>query len=301
MLRPNDLKNWEFDEEAPQIFCPRQAAVLIDTTRALDKKSEAMPTRSKTNFSNYLGVNKLTSLQHPMVKHLVKLREKKEYRRLCNSALISGTKLIKELAFSHRFKTVFIENNYIPAFTIDAECIFSVHPSILKKVTALVQPEPIAAEISLPQEADLQHADYLLILDGVSDPGNMGTLLRTALALGFNAVLITPASADPFNEKALRAAKGATFTLPIKQAAWEEIDILLNSKRWDICAADAKGTLMQEIKCTPPIALVLGNESQGISTRVKTLAKSIAIPMQREMESLNVASAGAILMQFLRK
>lgn len=246
-------------------------------------------------------IKMITSLQHPLVKHLVKLREKKEYRKQCKTALISGIKLIKDLSFSHRFKTVFIEEHYTPDFVVDAECTFTVSSAILKKSTALVHPEPIAAEISLPPPAILNDAEHLLILDGISDPGNMGTLLRTALALGYSAVAITPTSSDPFNDKALRAAKGATFKLPIAQLSGEEINALLRSNRWNVYFADAKGQPMHEIESVPPIALVLGNESHGVSAEIKRQAKSIAIPMKHEMESLNVACAGAILMQFLKK
>ncbi len=272
-------------------------------------------------------MKEIESIQHPIVKHLVKLREKRDYRAQCHSALISGKKLIKELSVDHRFKTVLIEKDHVSdwgiyrdnlknrefekpscqipdssgCFGINAQQVFVVNSSIMKKVTGLIQPEPIAAEIDLPQEQDLSTKQYLLILDGISDPGNMGTLLRTALALGWQGVLITPGSTDPFNEKAIRAAKGATFKIPLRQASLEEIEALLASTHHTILAADAQGTPMNELTISGPIALALGNEANGLSDSIKRKALPIAIPMEKEMESLNVASAGAILMNFLKR
>lgn len=246
-------------------------------------------------------LKEITSLQHPIVKHLVKLREKKEYRSQCQTVLITGIKLLHELSFTHRFKTLLIEKNYILPFHIDAEEQWIVSSSILKKVTALVQPEPLAAEIALPAEKDLSQKRYLLILDGISDPGNMGTLLRTAIALGWEGVWITPGSTDPFNEKVLRAAKGATFKIPFKIGSWEELGRLFQSARWTLLAADVEGEPMETITATPPLALALGNEAKGLSAYIKNQARHITILMENEMESLNVACAGAILMHFLRK
>jgi|GEM_PF-407775 len=244
-------------------------------------------------------MEEIQSLQNPIIKHLVKLREQKEYRLQCNSVLLSGIKLIQELAPLHRYKTVLIEKGFTPSFPIDAERFLIVNEPIMKKVSGLVQPEPLAAEIDLPKEQDLSRKHYLLILDGISDPGNMGTLLRTALALGWQGVLITPGSTDPFNEKALRSAKGATFKIPLKTVSQKELEKFLASSSYTLLAADSQGTPMNQIAIKTPIALALGNEANGLSVSLKRCAKAIAIPIEKEMESLNVACAGAILMQFL--
>lgn len=245
-------------------------------------------------------LKEISSLQHPIVKHLVKLRDKKEYRSHCQTVLISGVKLIHELSLTHRFKTVLIEKNYKPLFRIESEDKRIVTAAILKKVTGLAQPEPIAAEIALPEEKDLSHKRYLLILDGISDPGNMGTLLRTALALGWEGVWITPGSTDPFNEKALRAAKGATFKIPLSMGSWEKLEQLFHNEKWTILAADVDGKTMSGVTAKPPLALALGNEASGLSAYIKSHAHQIAIPMENDTESLNVACAGAILMHYLR-
>lgn len=217
----------------------------------------------------------------------------------CKAALLSGITLIKELSSTYRFQVVCLEEHYTPPFSFSAEATYRVTPAVLKKITGVLHPEPIAAQIALPENAQLADKRYLLILDGVADPGNMGTLLRTALALGWQGALITPGSTDPFNEKALRAAKGATFKLPLQQASWQEVDTLLNTERWMLLAATINAEPMYSVKITTPVALALGNETHGLSERIKMRAQAVSIPMHQSMSSLNVACAGAILMQFL--
>ena len=242
----------------------------------------------------------LTSLQHPIVKHLVKLREKRDYRASCHTAVISGIKLVEELSSLHCYKTLIVEEGYFLGSFIHAEQIYTVTPALLKKITGMENPEPLAAEISLPDQGSFERKNFILILDGVSDPGNMGTLIRTILALGWEGVVITPGSTDPFNEKAIRAAKGATFKMPLKQASWAEVERLLNDPSLQILAADVHGQPVANVRPSARYVLVLGNESQGLSDRLRRKAHCVSIPMKGKMESLNVASAGAILMHVLK-
>jgi TrmH family RNA methyltransferase len=244
----------------------------------------------------------ISSLQHPLVKHLVKLRQSREYRHACRKIVLSGVKLIKELSSQFRLRTLLLEEDtmFLPKAEGIVDQIFCVTKEILKKVTGLENPEPVAAEIDMPLPGNLSNANFLLILDGVSDPGNLGTLLRTALALGWDGAYLTPGSTDPFNEKAIRAAKGATFTFPWKSGTWEELSLLLRDKKMTVIAADASGDDLAHCKVVPPIALALGNEAHGLNPELKEIAKWIAIPMQKTMESLNVATAGAIFMYELK-
>ena len=242
----------------------------------------------------------LTSLQHPLVKHFVKLREDREYRYKSKRLIISGLKLIKELSSEHTFRTLIVENDFTLPFPIKAEQHLVVSGPILKKTTGLENPEPIAVEIDMPEPQDISSARSLLILDGVSDPGNLGTLLRTALGLGWDAAFITSGSTDPYNEKAMRSAKGATFRLPWNRGTVEELMTYLNN--YTLLAADARGEDAANISIKGKVALALGNEAHGLCDALKNKAKMIAIPMIGPMESLNVATAGAILMhQLLRE
>jgi TrmH family RNA methyltransferase len=247
-----------------------------------------------------MSAHKITSLQHAYVKHLVKLRENRDYRYRSQSVVVCGLKLIKELSSKFHFSSLLLEEGFHLSFTVEAENLYHVTPQIIKKISGLEQPEPIAAEIEMPKVQDLSSANFLLILDGISDPGNLGTLLRNALGLGWDGVFLTSGSADPFNDKALRAAKGATFMIPWKSGPLEELKILLRKKNRKLYAADMHGKDLSNFQFSPPLALALGNEAHGLTSEIEESAEMIAIPMQGRMESLNVASAGAIMMYEIR-
>lgn len=239
----------------------------------------------------------IRSLQHPIIKHLVQLRIDGRYRSSSGTALISGKKLIQELSKKFLFKTLLIENDYETKLTANEK--FYVTKEMLKKVTGLHTPEPLAAEIFLPSPVDLRGKNWILALEGISDPGNLGTLLRTALALGWEGVFITEGSVDPFNEKAIRAAKGATFQLPLFYGSLEKLKELSLQNGAPIYVADMAGDSLELATFKPPLILLLGSESHGSS--LGKPFKTLSIPMAADMESLNVAIAGAILMYHIRK
>jgi TrmH family RNA methyltransferase len=240
---------------------------------------------------------RITSLQHPLVKHCVKLRKERAYREEEQSALVTGIKLIQEIRATTPIKTLITTEDPPP---FPAEEVALVTPEILKKITALANPEPLAALVELPKQADLSGKSFLIALDGVSDPGNLGTLLRTALALGWEGAFIAPNSTDPFNEKALRAAKGATFRLPLCTGTWEDLDALIADSKLSVYVADMHGKPFKSQEMRPPLLLVLGNESRGATSLAKKRYTPICIPMSGDMESLNVAIAGGILMHKMR-
>ena len=140
----------------------------------------------------------------------------------------------------------------------------------------------------------------IVVLDALADPGNVGTILRTAVALGWDGAFLTPNTADPFNDKALRAARGAPLFLPLRQGSLEELTELVRSNKMTVYVADVEGKELQEASFKKPLALVLGHETLGPSAQAKELGQAITIPMESSMESLNVASAAAIIMYQMR-
>jgi len=242
----------------------------------------------------------INSLQHPIVKHLFKVHSDRHYRQSENSAIVLGKKIIFELPGAIQIKTLLLAEDLALPQHLKADQLFRVPVSILKKISGAQTPEPIAAEVSLPPMSDLTQKNYLIALDGVSDPGNLGTLLRSALALGWEGAFITTGSTDPFNDKALRAAKGATFRLPLRIGSLDELEELARTNHINICIADLAGAPLQKNAAAPPLLLVFGNESKGVSPRLKKGAKTFCIPMQGKMDSLNVAAAAAIFMYVLK-
>ncbi|MBF8263859.1 MAG: putative rRNA methylase, SpoU family [Parachlamydiales bacterium] len=238
----------------------------------------------------------ISSLQHPLVKKAVALRLEREAREKDERVLIAGNKLIRDLATNRPIEVLFYCG---PTPDITAFETFQVTEGILKKITGLEEPDGWAAIMRLPSEQPLDKKDYLLILDQVSDPGNLGTLWRTALGLGWQGIWLTPGCVDPFNDKALRAAQGATFQLPFERKAPEKILDWVQKRKASFIVADLQGTPIDQCKITAPIALVLGHEGQGPGIWTKPAAQRVTIPIQA-VESLNVACAGAILLYAMR-
>ncbi|GAB5411400.1 MAG: RNA methyltransferase [Chlamydiales bacterium] len=239
-----------------------------------------------------MNTRKIGSLQHPLVKHLVKLRESSRYRREQKSAFVLGTRMLKTISPSAQLKRIVTlsgQNDF------SAEEQLIVTPEILKKISGTPSPESIAAEVALPENHEIS-GDLLLALDQVSDPGNLGTLLRTAFAFGVTGVFLTDGCADPFNDKALRAAKGATFLLPLQHGNLK--DLTKTAKSRTVYIADLGGKELS--KPQTPALLILGNESHGPSPELLTLGEKITIPMRSEIDSLNVAIAGSILLHQMR-
>ena len=162
-------------------------------------------------------------------------------------------------------------------------------------------PQGILAAAEIPRRglADLAlGADPVgvLVLDAVQDPGNFGTLARTAEALGAAGVVALPGTVDPWNPKSVRAAMGASFRLPVIPAEWDALAPWLAERGFVTLAAAAGGDPLPEPR---PVraALVLGNEGAGVSEDTRARAdRVVGIPLRGRAESLNVAAAGAILM-----
>ncbi len=231
---------------------------------------------------------KITSLQHSLVKHWVELRLERAHREKVGRVLICGEKMVEELPIE-------VLISVVPS-DLPAKEKYLVSEAILKKITGLSQPDGFAAEIPLPEPQDLSDKQYLLILDQIADPGNLGSLLRTALALQWEGVIATPGTVDFFNDKALRAGKGAHFHLPFARLTMEEISRL----RVHFYLADLKGEPLPGASFQAPLALILSSEAHGPGTWPSHLARKITIPMNKKVESLNVATSGAILLYAMR-
>lgn len=241
-------------------------------------------------------LKQLSSASHPLVKHLVKLRQNSDYRYEHHCVMVEGIKMIQELSHAHVFECVVISHQDLLHTDIKAKEIFWVTDEIMKKISGMQTPEGIIAVMPMPKPASLKGLKKIIIFDGIADPGNMGTLLRSALALGWQGAFIIENSCDPFNDKALRAARGATFRLPLARGNWEDAAQLIDEGKLEAVAADLHGENLSDVTIQDGAALVLGNEARGISAKAQALCRRVTIPMPGDMESLNVSIAGSIMM-----
>jgi TrmH family RNA methyltransferase len=137
--------------------------------------------------------------------------------------------------------------------------------------------------------------DFILIADRIRDPGNLGTLLRTAAAAGVQAVLLPPETTDAFAPKVLRAGMGAHFRLPIHNLTWDEIRAVTEPLK--VFLADMQGTPCWQTDFRPPLAIIVGGEAEGATEEARQMAEmAVSIPMPGKAESLNAGVSGAILM-----
>jgi TrmH family RNA methyltransferase len=238
----------------------------------------------------------LTRLDHPRIQRWVRLRTDRKERAADQAVLLTSPKEIEEVTSVAQIKTLIVTPDFvIPPFWKAEEQVL-VSESLLQKITGLSAPQGCAAEVAIPAEVqDL--GDWVLVLDGVQDPGNCGTILRTALALGWSGVWVLPGTVDLWNEKAIRSAKGAMFKLPFRQGSEQELVSWQKQRGAAMLVADLQGTPCRT--WSAPCILVLGNEARGPRSSWSG-AERVTVPQAGEMESLNVAVAGGILMAALR-
>lgn len=246
-------------------------------------------------------MRKITSVQHELVKHLVKLRQNHDYRMDHQSLVIDGIKLVSEIGKKIKPKVLIAWDESLIPNDIKADEVVIVSESVMKKISGMVSPEGIVAEIPMPKPASFKGKQYIIAVDGVSDPGNVGTILRTALALGWEGVFFLDDCCDPYNEKALRSARGASFQLPLAWGNWDNLKKIILDNQLDPIVADLKGIKLQDVKVKHGICLVLSNEAHGPSKIAQQLCQPVTIAMADEVESLNVAVAGGIMMYALKE
>lgn len=156
-----------------------------------------------------------------------------------------------------------------------------------------------AARRPAPGAAALIDADdlFLLVADGVQDPGNLGTMVRTALAAGATAVAVTPGGVDPYQPKALRATAGAIFHLPLLSMDAAGLLEALRRRGARVLVADPRGAVdYREAPVSRPVAIVAGNEARGADPLWRDTGITVRIPLLGPVESLNVAAAAALLL-----
>jgi TrmH family RNA methyltransferase len=181
--------------------------------------------------------------------------------------------------------------------------IEDVHPSIMDSLSDTETSQGLLAVAGMKELPVRKQPDFLLIADAVRDPGNLGTLLRTAAAAGVDLALLTPGTADAYNPKVLRAAMGAHFHLPIICASWEEIEPRYKQGRQFFLAEMETKQSIWEADFRQPLAIIIGGEAEGAGDEARKLAdQTIKIRMAGVTESLNAAvAAGIILFEVVRQ
>ncbi len=179
--------------------------------------------------------------------------------------------------------------------------VVEVAPHVLAAVSEVETPQGVVAVVrrrALPLEPLLQRPELLLlVVDRVQDPGNLGTMIRTADAAGASAVVLLPGTADPYNPKAVRASMGSLFHLPVVEWSLERLRALLR-RGVRLLATDPAGPVdFREADYRRPLAIAVGHEAEGVSAAVRQDAAAVVrIPILGRAESLNAAVAAALVL-----
>ncbi|MGT2768507.1 TrmH family RNA methyltransferase [Streptococcus ictaluri] len=238
----------------------------------------------------------ITSKANTLIKQTKKLLQKKHRK---DSYLIEGWHLFEEAQKSHQiFKHIFVVEHMADRVS-KYQSVVLVTDEVLKELTDSPSPQGIVAEIALPDQKLPKHFQgSYLILEDVQDPGNVGTMIRTADAAGFKGVFLSDKSADIYNQKTLRSMQGSHFHLPIWRTNLQDLCPLMQAEdiRLLVTTLSKDSVDYRELSRQPNFALVMGNEGSGISEEMATMAdKLVHINMPGQAESLNVAVAAGIL------
>jgi TrmH family RNA methyltransferase len=187
-----------------------------------------------------------------------------------------------------------VEAQYVAPGADAVRCdapLYELAPNVLERVATTEHPQPVIAVVHQRLQGLPVGATFVMVADRVADPGNAGTIIRSAEAAGAQAVAFTPGSVDPFNPKVVRATAGSLFRLPVVSCELEE----LRAAGLQLLATSSHhGTPYTDVTLTGPVAVVVGNEAHGVPDDAP-VDGWITIPHAGAAESLNVAMAATVL------
>ena len=245
----------------------------------------------------------ITSAQNPKIKLIRSLMGRAKDRRDAEMFVVEGVRLIEEAeARNWGFKFALYDPSLNARGSSLVEHLLSrgieveeVSENLMKSLSDTETPQGILAVLELSPISIPDTRDFILIPDQIRDPGNLGTLLRSAAAAGVQAVFLPPETTDAFAPKVVRSGMGAHFRLPIHSMKWEKIRREIQDL--PVYLADMDGTPCWETDLRRSLVLIVGSEAEGASAEARELAtEKISIPMSGNMESLNAGVAGSVLM-----
>lgn len=248
----------------------------------------------------------IQSINNEKVKYLQSLKDKKT-RNKEKKFLVEGFHLVEEAAKTPYLQMIITtDQSYIQTILFANRVqVLMVSQAIIEKLSTTMNPQQILGVVEMPSDAKHQLENVLskkevqlILLDEINDPGNLGTIIRTASAFGYDGIIMSPNTVDLYNEKVIRATQGTLFKIPIVRMDLQEAIILLKQyhiKCYGTCLQEAKP--LKEIQQGKKIAICFGNEARGISKSIlDAMDERVKIEMKNQVESLNVAVASAIMM-----
>lgn len=242
----------------------------------------------------------VTSRQNNLIRHVKKLACDRKYRRSCGEFLCEGPKMLSEAerwGFPPRVIVGTDEAQLHQWEGRAAKCVL-VEPQLLAYAADTETPQGVLFTCEMPEPVQGLPGERLLVLDGVQDPGNVGTILRTADAFGAEALILLPGCADPWSPKTVRSTMGACFRLPVLSCTLEKLEQMLKETGIPLYATalrqDTRDIRDADLSRA---AVVIGSEGRGVSEQVLNACEmTLKIPMRERCESLNAAMAAGIVL-----
>ena len=239
----------------------------------------------------------ITSLQNPTIKDLMKLSQKKT-RDKEGTFLVEGEHLVEEAIKANRIKRLIKSEDY--KGIIDFKETLNVSTTVAKKLSNTSSSSSIFGECFIQTKRELRGTRFLLG-DQIQDPGNLGTMIRSAYSFGFDGVIVSKDSADFYNDKCVRSSQGALFHLATMRMDLSEAMAELKSQGVLVIGTDIDGSQDFEEIENQKIAILVGNEGQGVSESLLSLTDVNVKIETVAFESLNVGVAAGILLYHFRK
>jgi TrmH family RNA methyltransferase len=248
----------------------------------------------------------ITSTQNPKIKWVRLLQADPQARREEGVFVIEGVRLAEEaLAAGWPARLVLHTEDISPrsqavveGFAAKGATVEGVSAQVMRHASDTQTPQGVLAALGMQPRPLPQAPGLVLIADGIRDPGNLGSMLRTAAAAGVEAVLVSAGGVEVYAPKVVRAAMGAHFRLPVGSLFWEEIATYVKQANLRVYLADAEaGEAYTRCDLRAPLGLIVGGEAEGAGEAARRLAEVILhIPMASGVESLNAAAATAVLL-----
>ena len=239
----------------------------------------------------------ISSRKNPLIQQVRRLLSSRKERECSGLFVSDGTKLLEEaIRWEGQLTTVIHTENIALSLPEDIREVV-VPEEIMEYISPMSTPQGALFLCRLPEKTEFTPKPGMLILDGIQDPGNLGTILRTADALDVPVVLL-PGCADPYSHKVVRSSMGAIFRTPVMEADFETVKTACEKANIPL-AVTALRADAADIRTAPisRMAVVIGSEGQGVSKAVlEACTKYLIIPMNPHCESLNAAIAAAIVM-----
>lgn len=253
----------------------------------------------------------ISSRENAKIKYACKLQQSPAFREKEKLFFAEGPKLCLELAKGCKNTVLYYTQRAVeqyPQLTELDGVQYIVSESVAEKLAGVPSPQGVFGLFELPEVSisDLKPKGHYLCLEAVQDPGNVGTLIRSGAAFGFDGVICSKKCASPFGEKALRASMGAAGRIPVVQVENmpQAVEHLRQIGVFTVAAALYNSRPLEEAKgpFSNGVAVVIGNEGQGLTQdTIEACDIAVRIPISQQVESLNAAAAGAVLTWHFRK